>query len=97
MIACLILITLFTFIVLRGFSRVLVLNDPFALFAVTGLLSLFGFQAAINMASSLNLIPPKGTTLPFVSYGGSSALALAFAMGMVLALTRERPTPGRTR
>ncbi len=48
-------------------------------------------QALINMASTVNLIPPKGMTLPFVSYGGSSALAIAFGMGMMLALTRRRP------
>ncbi|MDP7667395.1 MAG: FtsW/RodA/SpoVE family cell cycle protein, partial [Rhodospirillales bacterium] len=77
LVACLVLVALFAFIVLRGFSRVLAENDPFALFAVTGLLAMFGLQAAVNMASSLNLIPPKGTTLPFISYGGSSALALA--------------------
>ena len=53
--------------------------------------ALFGFQALINMASSLHLMPPKGMTLPFISYGGSSTLALAWTMGMVLALTRERP------
>ncbi|HJO68366.1 MAG TPA: FtsW/RodA/SpoVE family cell cycle protein [Rhodospirillales bacterium] len=97
LVACLVLVALFAFIVLRGFSRVLAENDPFALFAVTGLLAMFGLQAAVNMASSLNLIPPKGTTLPFISYGGSSALALALAMGMVLALTRERPGRESTR
>ena len=91
LVACLVLVALFAFVVLRGLTRVLAENDPFALFAVTGLLALFGLQAAVNMASTLNLIPPKGTTLPFISYGGSSALALALAMGMVLALTRERP------
>ncbi|MDP6604416.1 MAG: FtsW/RodA/SpoVE family cell cycle protein [Rhodospirillales bacterium] len=91
LVACLVVVALFAFVVLRGFTRVLAENEPFALFAVTGLLALFGLQAAVNMASGLHLIPPKGTTLPFISYGGSSALALALAMGMVLALTRERP------
>ena len=58
--------------------------------AVGGLLTQFGLQAWINMASSLHLMPTKGMTLPFISYGGSSLLALSLAMGMVLALTRRR-------
>ena len=56
----------------------------------TGLLIQFGLQAVINMASSLHLIPTKGMTLPFLSYGGSSMLALGLGMGMMLALTRRR-------
>jgi cell division protein FtsW len=60
------------------------------LLSATGLLIQFGLQAVINMASSLHLIPTKGMTLPFVSYGGSSMLALALGMGMMLALTRRR-------
>ena len=58
------------------------------------MLVLFGMQAIINMASAIHLMPPKGMTLPFISYGGSSALALAITMGMVLALTRVRPGQG---
>ncbi len=91
LIASLIMVALFAFVVLRGFFRVSRENDLFVLLAVAGLLSQFGFQAIINMSSTINLIPPKGTTLPFISYGGSSTLALALAMGMVLALTRRRP------
>ncbi|MDA0305057.1 MAG: putative peptidoglycan glycosyltransferase FtsW [Proteobacteria bacterium] len=90
LILCLVLVALFTFVVLRGFSRVLKDNDLFALLAVTGLLVQFAVQTIINMASNINLMPPKGMTLPFISYGGSSTLALALGMGMVLALTRER-------
>ena len=60
------------------------------LLSATGLLIQFGLQAVINMASSLHLIPTKGMTLPFLSYGGSSMLALALGMGMMLALTRRR-------
>ena len=81
----------------RGFSRVLKDNDLFQLLAVTGLLVQFAVQAIINMASNINLMPPKGMTLPFVSYGGSSTLALAVGMGMVLALTRDRPGGRRPR
>jgi cell division protein FtsW len=58
--------------------------------SATGLLIQFGLQAIINMASTLHLIPTKGMTLPFLSYGGSSMLALALGMGMMLALTRRR-------
>jgi cell division protein FtsW len=62
--------------------------------ATASLAALFGAQALMNMASTLHLIPPKGITLPFISYGGSATIALAWAMGMVLALTRERPNTG---
>jgi cell division protein FtsW len=93
-IACLIIIALFAFIVLRGFSRMLQEDSLFVLLATTGLLAQFGLQAMINMASSVHLMPTKGMTLPFISYGGSSLLALALAMGMVLALTRRRVTRG---
>lgn len=86
---CLGLVALFAFIVLRGLSRVQTTAQPFAMLAVVGLLTGFGLQALINMASSLSLIPTKGMTLPFVSYGGSSLLALAVSMGFVLALTRR--------
>ncbi len=94
LLACLVLVGLFAFVVLRGFGRVMKRDDLFVLLAVTGLLSQFAVQALINMASSVSLIPPKGMTLPFISYGGSSTLALAIGMGMVLALTRERPEEG---
>ena len=65
-------------------------NNLFILLAVSGLLVQFGLQALINMASNLDLIPTKGMTLPFISYGGSSLLAIAFGIGMLLALTRRR-------
>jgi cell division protein FtsW len=90
LIACLFILGLFAFIVLRGFSRVLQENNLFVLLAATGLLIQFGLQAVINMATALRLIPTKGMTLPFLSYGGSSMLALGLGMGMVLALTRRR-------
>jgi len=90
LIVCLAIIVVFAFIVLRGFSRLLQEGNLFVLLAATGLLIQFGLQAAINMASTVHLIPTKGMTLPFLSYGGSSMLALAFGMGMMLALTRRR-------
>jgi cell division protein FtsW len=90
LIACVLIVGLFAFVVLRGFSRLLQEQDQFVLLAATGLLIQFGLQAAINMASSLHLIPTKGMTLPFLSYGVSSMLALALGMGMLLALTRRR-------
>src|SRR5262249_24108032 len=88
---CLALVALFAFIVIRALSRAMRNDDPFMRFAASGLAILFGTQSAINMAVNLHLIPAKGTTLPFISYGGSSLLSLAYGMGMLLALTRERP------
>ncbi len=94
LVACLAIVAAYGFVVLRGLARVLEDNNLFVVFAVTGLLVGFGLQALINMASSLNLMPTKGMTLPFISYGGSSFLALSIGMGMVLALTRRRPGVG---
>ena len=87
---CVLLLCLFAFIVMRGFSRVMRENDHFVQLAASGLVILFGLQAVINMAVNLDLMPSKGMTLPFISYGGSSMLALAMGMGMLLALTRHR-------
>ncbi len=96
LIACLVIVALFAFVVLRGFSRLLQEGNLFVVLAATGLLVQFGLQAIINMASSLELMPTKGMTLPFLSYGGSSLLALGLGMGMALALTRKRFTGGDT-
>jgi cell division protein FtsW len=90
-VVCLVLVALFAFIVIRALRHALRNEDPFARFAAAGLAVLFGLQAAINMAVNLHLLPAKGMTLPFVSYGGSSMISLAYGMGMLLALTRERP------
>jgi cell division protein FtsW len=90
LIVCLVIVFLFVFVVVRGFSRLLQEDDLYILLAASGLLAQFGLQALINMASELDLIPTKGMTLPFLSYGGSSLLALSIGMGMVLALTRRR-------
>ncbi len=91
MIACLLLVALFAFIVLRGLARAFVAEDHFVQLAASGLIFLFGLQASINMAVNLNLLPSKGMTLPFISYGGSSLLALSLTAGMILALLRKRP------
>ena len=88
---CLVLVALFAFIVIRALLHALRNDDPFTRFAVAGLAMLFGMQSAINMAVNLHLMPAKGMTLPFISYGGSSLISLAYGMGMLLALTRERP------
>ncbi len=91
LIVCLGLVLLFAGIVLRGFSRAFKGGDLFVLLAVSGLMTQFALQAIINMASTLNMMPPKGMTLPFISYGGSSTMAMAIGMGMVLALTKTVP------
>ena len=87
---CAFIVILFGFVVLRALYRIFSEESLFVVLAVSGLIMQFGLQALINMASTLNLIPTKGMTLPFISYGGSSMMALAFAMGMVMALTRKR-------
>ena len=88
---CLAIVSLFAFIVLRALIRAMRNEDPFARFAAAGLTMLFATQSAINMAVNLHLIPAKGMTLPFISYGGSSMISLAYAMGMLLALSRVQP------
>jgi cell division protein FtsW len=90
-ILCLALLALFAFIVIRALSRAYASEDMFARFAASGLAIMFGVQAAINMSVNLQLIPAKGMTLPFISYGGSSIVSLAYGVGMMLALTRHRP------
>ena len=91
MIACLLLLLLFAFAVVRAMRHTLSRKDRFVRLATIGLASLIGLQAMINMAVNVALLPAKGMTLPFVSYGGSSLLSVAFAMGLMLALTRRRP------
>lgn len=93
LIVCLIIILLFAFIVLRSFQRALNDGALFTMLAAGGLATLFGAQALVNLGSTLALIPTKGMTLPFVSYGGSSLFALAIGMGFALGLTRRRINP----
>ena len=90
-IVCLALVGLFALIVLRSFWLAGRTADPFCRFAAAGLAMLFGVQSSINMAVNLHLMPPKGMTLPFVSYGGSSLISLAIGMGFLIAVTRRRP------
>ncbi|MFA9387344.1 MAG: putative lipid II flippase FtsW [Methyloceanibacter sp.] len=97
LIACLILLTLFAFIVLRGLSKASQESNGFIRHAVAGLMMLFGLQTLINMSVNVGLLPAKGMTLPFISYGGSSLLAMALTMGFALGLTRKRPMSGRQR
>jgi cell division protein FtsW len=87
---CLLVLGVFAFVVLRGMLKLLAERDLFVVLASAGLLASFGLQAFVNMASTLRLIPTKGMTLPFVSYGGSSVVAIALGIGMLLALTRTR-------
>lgn len=90
MIGALFIVGLFAFITLRGFIKLRQENNLFILLAASGLLIEFGVQTAINLGSSLHLIPAKGMTLPFLSYGGSSLWAMCLEMGLLLALTRKR-------
>lgn len=94
--ACTVVLALFGVIVWRALRAALDERDHFIQLAAAGLAVMFGLQAAINMAVSLSLLPAKGMTLPFVSYGGSSMLAIAFTVGMLLALTRQRPVSYRS-
>jgi cell division protein FtsW len=94
-IACLCLVALFGYIVLRIFARSLNEPDAFRRLATTGLALVVGLQALINMAVNVGLVPPKGITLPLVSAGGSSTIAIGIALGMILALTRRRADAAR--
>ncbi|HUO21885.1 MAG TPA: putative lipid II flippase FtsW [Caulobacteraceae bacterium] len=87
----LMLIALFGVLVTRGLYKAMKLSNPFEQIAAAGLFVLVGQQAFINVAVNLNLIPTKGMTLPFISYGGSSMMAMGLTLGMALALTRRRP------
>ncbi|QDH14667.1 FtsW/RodA/SpoVE family cell cycle protein [Oecophyllibacter saccharovorans] len=91
---CLFIIGVYALIVLRTLLRLTRETNPFVILSASGLITGFGLQAFINMGSTLHLIPTKGMTLPFISYGGSSAISIALELGMVLALTRRRVEPG---
>jgi cell division protein FtsW len=91
LIMCFFIMAIFAFIVLRGLNTALKEHDDFTRYAIGGLVTVFGLQSMINMCVNLQLMPAKGMTLPFISYGGSSQIAIAISMGMVLALTRRKP------
>jgi cell division protein FtsW len=90
-VVCLGVLVLFAYIVLRGLMLARHSEDTFCRLATTGLVLMFGLQAAINMMVNVHLMPAKGMTLPFISYGGSSLFSLALGMGFLIALTRRRP------
>jgi cell division protein FtsW len=91
LILVLFILALYGVIVVRSLWRLLPERDPFARLAGAGMACIFGVQAMINMGVAVRLLPAKGMTLPFVSYGGSSVIAAGITLGMLLALTRERP------
>jgi cell division protein FtsW len=91
LIACLAIAALYLGIVARVLVKLLDEESPFAILAAAGLVIEFGLQALINMMVNVQLAPSKGMTLPFISYGGSSMLALSIGMGLLLAFTRRNP------
>ena len=91
LVACVGLMLLFAFVVMRILQRAKIEPDPFPALALSGLGIIFGLQAIINMGVNVSLLPAKGMTLPLISYGGSSLIGVAFAMGMVLAFSRRQP------
>jgi cell division protein FtsW len=91
LIACLAIALLYLTIVARVLVKLLDEDQPFAILAASGLVIMFGLQALINMAVNVQIAPSKGMTLPFISYGGSSMLALSISMGLLLAFTRRNP------
>lgn len=97
LIACMIIAMLFLAIVVRVFVKLLDEQDEFRLFAAAGLATQFGVQALISMAVNTGLAPSKGMTLPFISYGGSSLIALSIGMGLLLAFTRRNPFVTRSK
>jgi cell division protein FtsW len=96
LIACLAVAAIFLAIVVRVFLKLLDEEDPFTMLAAAGLTTQIGIQALINMAVNLQLAPSKGMTLPLISYGGSSMIALAIGLGLLLAFTRRNPYLNRS-
>ncbi|WP_341756320.1 MULTISPECIES: putative lipid II flippase FtsW [unclassified Candidatus Tisiphia] len=89
-IICLIIVGIFAFIVIRSLLKLINEEDKFAQFAASGIIAQIGLQAIINIGVTLNLLPTKGMTLPFISYGGSSTFAIAIATGMLLGFTKYK-------
>ena len=88
---CLLITALFGLVTIRLLTRASRAKDSFAQLAGAGLALVIGLQAFINMGVSLSILPPKGMTLPFISSGGSSLLAVALTLGLALGITRQRP------
>ena len=90
LIFCLIIIFIILSIIVRTLLKLLKVNDPYKIIAISGLICSFGLQCIINIFSALELIPTKGMTLPFVSYGGSSMISIAILFGFLLSLTNKK-------
>ncbi len=97
MLMTVLLVGLYGYVIVRGYNRIMDTDNVFVILASGGILTLFGLQALINMGSSIHLLPTKGMTLPFISYGGSSLLSSGLGMGMLLALTRRQGRSGIAR
>ncbi|MFA5593519.1 MAG: putative peptidoglycan glycosyltransferase FtsW [Micavibrio sp.] len=97
MIITILIVGIYGFIILRGYNRIMDTDNMFVILASGGILTLFGLQALVNMGSALHLLPTKGMTLPFISYGGSSLLSSGIGMGILLALTRRQGRSGIAR
>lgn len=88
---CMVIVAVFAFVVMRGLNHAFKERNDFTRFAVAGLVLLIGIQSMINIGVNLELLPAKGMTLPLISYGGSSMVAICVTAGFILALTRHRP------
>lgn len=97
MVIAVLLVGLYGYIIVRGYNRVMDTDNIFIILASGGILTMFGLQAMVNMGSSVHLLPTKGMTLPFISYGGSSLISSGIGMGMLLALTRRQGRSGIAR
>ncbi len=97
MVVTVLLVGLYGYIIVRGYNRIMDTDNIFVILASGGILTMFGLQALVNMGSAVHLLPTKGMTLPFISYGGSSLLSCGIAMGMLLALTRRQGRSGIAR
>nr|WP_314084984.1 putative lipid II flippase FtsW [uncultured Shinella sp.] len=88
---CMVIVAIFAFVVMRGLNHAFKERNDFTRFAVAGLVLQMGIQSMINIGVNLELLPAKGMTLPLISYGGSSMIAICVTAGFILALTRHRP------
>lgn len=89
-IICIVIIAIFSYVVLRTMTKLIHETDKFVQFACAGIIAQFGLQAGVNIGVNLNLLPTKGMTLPFISYGGSSTLAISIGIGMLLGMTKVK-------